>query len=275
MAERRPSFPFYPKDWIASTRGLSAAARGYYIDMLALSWLNGGCDTDPETLRRSVGAEKAEWRRVWPELAPRWQECDGRLVNRRLERTREEAHAYTEAKRLAGQKGGKAKAHAKQTPSKQLAEGVAETYPPSALPSPSPVTTTVADAPVVVARAPNATPFDVGAMPTRRRKAHCAHESAIGLDVPQFLHDELAAKLSTAGVTDANAALRAWYRETEADVKANQTDVGEDALDFWRQRYREWRGRSTPRKPVEKEPDLSWAAEVFPEEYAKAKGRAS
>jgi uncharacterized protein YdaU (DUF1376 family) len=129
-AETRPSFPFYPKDWLASTRGLSGAARGYHIDMLALSWLNGGCDVDPETLRRSVGAEKAEWRRVWPELSTRWQEVDGRLVNPRLERVREEATAYTEAKRIAGKLGGKAKAerlaNGKQTPSKELADGLAK-----------------------------------------------------------------------------------------------------------------------------------------------------
>lgn len=160
MPETRPSFPFYAKDWLASTRGLSGAARGYHIDMLALSWLNGGCDLDPETLRRSVGAEKAEWRRVWPELATRWQERDGRMVNPRLERVREEATAYSEARALAGSKGGKAKAaklaQGKQTPSNAIANALAETYPSSALALAS-ATTTDAQSASVDAREPRAT----------------------------------------------------------------------------------------------------------------------
>ncbi len=129
MNETRPAFRFYAKDWLASTRGLSGAARGYHIDMLALSWLNGGCDTDPDTLRRSVGAERAEWRKVWPELAPRWQEVNGRLVNRRLETVREEATAYSDARREAGKRGGRPKANGKQNESKPEANKEAKHNP--------------------------------------------------------------------------------------------------------------------------------------------------
>jgi len=140
MAEQRPSFRFYAKDWLASTRGLSGAARGYHIDMLALAWLNGGCDLDPETLRRSVGADKSEWRKVWPSLAPRWTEVNGRLINRRLETVREESTAFSEARRIAGKKGGSARANAKQTPSKEPskpeANAPAETKPAFAFADP-------------------------------------------------------------------------------------------------------------------------------------------
>ena len=85
---------------------------------------------------------------------------------------------------------------------------------------------------------------DYGALPTRRRKAHCAWESAIGLDVPQFLHDEFAAKLAVAGT--APAALVAWYGTVEAQVKAAGTVVGEDAIKFWRAKFAEQYGTPGP-----------------------------
>lgn len=136
MRETRPSFPFYPKDWLPATRGLSAAARGFHVDMLALAWLNGGCDVAEDTLRRSVGAERAEWRKAWAELEPRWPVVDGRRVNRKLEEVRAEMTRFTEARRAAGKTGGLAKASAKQTlskePSKALANDVAKPYPTSA-----------------------------------------------------------------------------------------------------------------------------------------------
>jgi hypothetical protein len=32
----QPWFPFFWKDWLASTRGMSAEAKGVYIDFLAM-----------------------------------------------------------------------------------------------------------------------------------------------------------------------------------------------------------------------------------------------
>jgi len=78
-----------------------------------------------------------------------------------------------------------------------------------------------------------------GCLPTRR-KAHCAFESAIGLDVPQFLHDEFAARLTNAGTVQADAALHAWYGQTETKYRGKP--IGEDALRFWRARFTEWQG---------------------------------
>jgi hypothetical protein len=232
--------------------------------MLALSCLNGGCDTDPETLRRSVGAERAEWRRVWPELATRWQEVDGRYVNPKLERVRQEATAYAHARALAGSRGGKAKAskgvaNDKQTPSKPLANDLAKTCPSLALALALPQTdpTTVADAPVVVARAvPDAT---WGHSPAVRRRLGCAHESAIGVHVQEFLDREFTAKLVNAGVTDAYGTLQAWYRETEHAWTGRE--VGEDAPKFWRKRFEEWRGTTPKAKPTEESTLARWERE--------------
>jgi hypothetical protein len=80
-------------------------------------------------------------------------------------------------------------------------------------------------------------------MPTRRRKAHCAYESGIGLDVPQALHDEFAAKLRNAGDATADQTLQHWYLATEQAFVGRE--VGDDAFDFWRARFKEWRGTTT------------------------------
>jgi hypothetical protein len=74
---------------------------------------------------------------VWPELAPRWQEVDGRLLNRRLETVREEANAYSDARREAGKKGGRPKANDKQPESKSEANGKAKLKPSFAVAVPT------------------------------------------------------------------------------------------------------------------------------------------
>lgn len=81
---------------------------------------------------------------------------------------------------------------------------------------------------------------DWGSLPTKRRKAHCAWESALGVDVPAVLHEEFLAKLASGGDTQADATLHAWYRDTEA-AYAGQT-IGDDSFVFWRARFKEWRG---------------------------------
>ena len=227
MPERRPSFQFYPKDWLASTRGLSGAARGYHADLLALSWLNGGLDTDPEILRRSVGAEKAEWRRVWPELAPRWREVAGRLVHPRLEQVRQEAMAFAEAKRQAGKKGGKATAAGKQTASSAAADVAAKSSSSSSTPS-----TTTAKSAVVDARA-----TDHGELPTRKRRlAHAWEARRPGLGVPHTLHRDLLSKMA---IPD-ESALMAWYGATEDAWQGRA--IGDTVWDFWNARFSEWQG---------------------------------
>jgi hypothetical protein len=72
-------------------------------------------------------------------------------------------------------------------------------------------------------------------------------ESAIGIDVNQKLHREFVAKLANVGEANADAVLLAWYAETE---KAHHgVEIGEDAFEFWRKRFAEWRG-VTPRERV-------------------------
>lgn len=91
-----------------------------------------------------------------------------------------------------------------------------------------------------------------GAIPTRNRKAHCAYESAIGLDVPAVLHSELLAKACNAypemAPRDVEAWLLEWYAQTDAAYVGQA--VGDDAFRFRRARFRETFGTTVREAPA-------------------------
>jgi hypothetical protein len=82
-----------------------------------------------------------------------------------------------------------------------------------------------------------------------QRRSMAPWESAIGIDVNQKLHREFAAKLTNVGEPNADAVLLAWYAETEKSHHG--VEIGEDAYDFWRKRFAEWRGVTPKAKPAD------------------------
>lgn len=74
-----------------------------------------------------------------------------------------------------------------------------------------------------------------------RRKGWCAWEGA-ALSVHSRLHEDLRGRLELAGMDrqTADRELFAWYGATEEAWRGQ--DIGEDLFDFWRKRFREWRG---------------------------------
>ncbi len=85
---------------------MSLAERGAYIDLLCVQWLEGEIPLDPELARRAVNAPEDGWPTVWARVSRKFP--GGR--NAKLERVRDEKHRYHEAKRKAGQKGGRVSA---------------------------------------------------------------------------------------------------------------------------------------------------------------------
>lgn len=115
MAEQRPSFPWYPKDWLgsASVSAMPLAAQGLYARLLSFAWLSDGLPANEDALRRLASVGRAEWKRVWPVVAPLWEDRDGRLYQAKQERIRQQTD-YTEAKRAAGRKGGRSSVEARR-----------------------------------------------------------------------------------------------------------------------------------------------------------------
>jgi hypothetical protein len=71
--------------------------------------------------------------------------------------------------------------------------------------------------------------------------AWCSWPTRDGLCVLAFLHREFIGKLG--GIPSADMELRAWYPSVLA--KYQGVPVGDDALDFWRNEFREWVGTVT------------------------------
>lgn len=72
MTNELPYFPFYARDWIAGTRGLSAAARGAWIDILAYLWCRsktrGRERNAAESWERALSMSEEETKRIFAEL---------------------------------------------------------------------------------------------------------------------------------------------------------------------------------------------------------------
>jgi uncharacterized protein YdaU (DUF1376 family) len=98
--------PWFPRDYLAATRGMTLAERGGYTDLLFYAWDMGSLPNDPKRLARMLGVDADEFVAIWPALRPKFvQNADGHLVNERLERERIKA-AENKAKAVERAKSG-------------------------------------------------------------------------------------------------------------------------------------------------------------------------
>ncbi|MDX5416059.1 MAG: YdaU family protein [Alphaproteobacteria bacterium] len=62
---KNPFFPFYPSDWLAGTRGLTAAETGVYITLVAMMYeAEGPIDRDMRRLARLCGSTPASFKKI-------------------------------------------------------------------------------------------------------------------------------------------------------------------------------------------------------------------
>ena len=130
--------PWYPRDFMSSTRGWPLVARGAYRELLDAQWDMGTLPVDPTELRALAGATEAEWAIAWPRVESKFPlNCNGRK-NQKLERVRTDAESYAQRKADAGRKGGLASASKRQAVLEQpLSDAQANVKHPSPSPSPS------------------------------------------------------------------------------------------------------------------------------------------
>ncbi len=82
MAKAPPSFQFYPGDWLVGTRHLPRAARGTYIDLLALIWSKKTVKLDCVRLSRCLGITPDEFQEDWEEIKENFTiSDDGGIIN--------------------------------------------------------------------------------------------------------------------------------------------------------------------------------------------------
>jgi len=90
--------PWFARDYLAATRAMRLAERGAYCDLLFYQWEMGELPSDPTRLARLLGTDREEFQEIWPAIASKFIEKDGRLLNKRLEQHRLKAIAQRQKK---------------------------------------------------------------------------------------------------------------------------------------------------------------------------------
>lgn len=57
-----PFLPWFPADFLSSTRGWPVTAKGVYRELIDAQWEMGGLPADPVKLQQMIHATDAEWR---------------------------------------------------------------------------------------------------------------------------------------------------------------------------------------------------------------------
>ena len=109
---KSPAFQFYAKDWLsdANVRSMSFAAKGVYIDLLAIYWNEGGLPASTDRLARLVGMAPAKFRRLWPAIEPCFVRIQEQLSQKRLEDEKSKQEQFRSIQSTKGQLSAKSRA---------------------------------------------------------------------------------------------------------------------------------------------------------------------
>lgn len=105
--------PWFPGDFMRSTRGWSVTAKGVYRELLDAQWDMGDLPADPEELRETIGATPAEWEIGWKKCESKFPVRRTARRNLRLEEHRIRSEEIASERSAAGRKGGQASVAAK------------------------------------------------------------------------------------------------------------------------------------------------------------------
>jgi len=148
VKEQSPAFQFYPKDWLSepNLRGAPLAAKGAYIELLSICWMEQTLPAASDELQRLAGATDEEWNACSTLVQRMFNEVPGdaeRLFHKRLDDERERHRARRESASKAGVASGesrrKSRAANASHPRERAFNGRStESNPSSSSPSSSP-----------------------------------------------------------------------------------------------------------------------------------------
>ena len=110
MKEPSPAFSFYPADFLADEQvsAMTFAERGLYITLLCHAWREGSIPSELSEIARLVREPVHSLKRLWAHVAPCFRaRSDGRLIQPRLEETRQKQIAHREKQAENGKQGGR------------------------------------------------------------------------------------------------------------------------------------------------------------------------
>jgi uncharacterized protein YdaU (DUF1376 family) len=139
-----PAFSLYPKDVLTdeNVSAMTDEELGVYFRLLCHAWLEGSVPSDLTRMARILKRPLRTLKRLWPAIAPCWDEADGRLTQRKLEAVRAQQVAFRNEQSRKGKLGGKPR-HINETSKPWLSPGLTEPKPKVTLPSPSPFPSSV------------------------------------------------------------------------------------------------------------------------------------
>lgn len=139
---KTPSFPFYPKDWLTDlkVKTLTFEEQAVYFNMLCYSWLDD-LPCDIESVSRLIGYFNEQ---VLAKIITKFfEEKNGLLFNKRLEKVKQELVEFRQKKSEAGKKGNakrwnnKPKTKSSHSDKSANRKPIAKASPP--IPSPFPI----------------------------------------------------------------------------------------------------------------------------------------
>jgi uncharacterized protein YdaU (DUF1376 family) len=126
-----PMMPWFPRDFMSSTRGWPLIAKAVYRELLDAQWDMGSLPGSQTDLKGISGASDSEWEIAWPKIETKFPiQEDGSRKNFRLEEHRIKSQQLSKVRSEAAKKGNEARW---QTYRKRIANG---SHPS---PSPSPL----------------------------------------------------------------------------------------------------------------------------------------
>lgn len=135
--------PWFPRDFIAATRGWRLLERALYRELLDAQWELGDLPTDQEELARIAGASESEFGTAWTRVSGKFEaNASGRLRNVRLEEHREKAVRIKSARAEAGKIGGRVSVQSRKANDQANASAIEEATrqaivnPPTPTPTP-------------------------------------------------------------------------------------------------------------------------------------------
>lgn len=96
---KSPAFQLYSNDFYVDTTDWSPEEVGVYTRLLLVEWSNGPLPNDLDRLARIAGQTPKKFRHNWIYVSTKFvQNGEGKLINLRLEQTREEQRKYSESR---------------------------------------------------------------------------------------------------------------------------------------------------------------------------------
>lgn len=127
MGESLAMMPWFPRDFLSSTRGWTLLQKACYRELLDAQWDLGTLPADPDELRQLCGATPKQWFEAWEKVSTKFAAVDGGGVrNERLEMHRQKYVDIRQARIMAGKKGGHAKALANASNCQSVATDLPE-----------------------------------------------------------------------------------------------------------------------------------------------------